>query len=265
VRPWASLFIELLRNTAHRKEVFIQSYLYALLVFMVPMHCWSRSGAETLPLPPSRPTGAPFKTAPNSAPQVDETKQAGVTDRACVDRLDSAGIEFDLVTLSPPANPACAVDTPVKLKSIFLDSRTKVVRLPDGPTLSCSFSERLSQWIRELVAPLIAGKLHAELKAVRTGPGYECRNRNHAEEGKISAHAFGIAIDVTSVELADNRILTIGTKGDQQEQSALDTLRVAACGWFTTVLGPGSDAAHANHLHIDNMQHGTSDRYRICQ
>jgi hypothetical protein len=244
----------------------IQSYLYAFLGFMVPMHCWSASGADTLPLPPSRPNGALFKSAPNSAPQVDETKQAGVVDRACLDRLDSVGIEFDLVTLSPPADRACAVDTPVKLKSIFLGSRTKArVRLPDEPTLSCSFSERLSQWIRELAAPLIAGKLAAELKAIRTGPGYECRNRNRAKEGKISAHALGIAIDVTSVELADNRILTIGTKGDQQEQSAIDTLRVAACGWFTTVLGPGSDAAHANHLHIDSTRHGTGDRYRICQ
>ena len=42
-------------------------------------------------------------------------------------------------------------------------------------------------------------------------------------------------------------------------------IRVAACGWFTTVLGPGSDAAHAEHLHVDILQHGSSDRYRICQ
>jgi hypothetical protein len=154
----------------------------------------------------------------------------------------------------------------LKLKSVALSSRTKArVLLPDEPTLSCSFSERLGHWIRDLAAPLIAGKLAAELKAVRTGPGYECRNRNHANEGKISAHAFGMAIDITSFELADGRILAIGTKGDQQEQSAVGALRVAACSWFTTVLGPETDAAHANHLHIDMMQHGTSDRYRICQ
>jgi hypothetical protein len=170
------------------------------------------------------------------------------------------------VTLDPPPNPACAVDTSLKLKSVAMSSRTKArVRLPDRPTLSCSFSERLSHWIRDLAAPLIAGTLAVELKAVRTGPGYECRNRNHANEGKISAHAFGMAIDITSLELSDGRVLAIGTTGDQQEQSAIDALRVAACGWFMTVLGPGSDTGHANHLHIDMMQHGTSDRYRICQ
>jgi hypothetical protein len=42
-------------------------------------------------------------------------------------------------------------------------------------------------------------------------------------------------------------------------------VRQAACGWFTTVLGPGSDEAHHDHLHVDIQQHGSSDRYRICQ
>ncbi|MFL4994931.1 MAG: extensin family protein [Microvirga sp.] len=45
----------------------------------------------------------------------------------------------------------------------------------------------------------------------------------------------------------------------------LAAVRMAACGWFTTILGPGSDPAHADHLHVDIQQHGSSDRYRICQ
>ena len=242
----------------------IRPYCYAasLLVLIFPMNCLS--GTKTTPQPPQRPTEIP--SVPNPVPRATETNQAGVVDHVCLDRLRSAGTEFDPVTLDPSTNPACAVDTSLKLKSVALSSGTKArVRLPDEPTLSCSFSERLSHWIRDLAAPLIVGKLATELKAIRTGPGYECRNRNHANEGKISAHAFGIAIDITSVELADGRILAIGTTRDQQEQSVIDALRVAACGSFMTVLGPGSDVAHANHLHIDMMQHGTSDRYRICQ
>ena len=47
--------------------------------------------------------------------------------------------------------------------------------------------------------------------------------------------------------------------------AVLATLRTAACGWFTTILGPGSDAAHATHWHLDIERHGSSDRYRICQ
>jgi hypothetical protein len=46
---------------------------------------------------------------------------------------------------------------------------------------------------------------------------------------------------------------------------ALSGLRTSACGYFTTVLGPGSNAAHKNHLHFDLGQHGKSGKYRICE
>jgi len=48
-------------------------------------------------------------------------------------------------------------------------------------------------------------------------------------------------------------------------QATVDAIRIAACGWFTTVLGPGSDEAHTDHMHVDILQHGSSDRFRICQ
>jgi hypothetical protein len=31
------------------------------------------------------------------------------------------------------------------------------------------------------------------------------------------------------------------------------------------LLGPGADEAFTDHLHVDVVLHGTSDRYRICQ
>ena len=42
-------------------------------------------------------------------------------------------------------------------------------------------------------------------------------------------------------------------------------VRTAACGWFTTVLGPGSDAFHASNMHLDIELHGSSGSYRICE
>ena len=41
--------------------------------------------------------------------------------------------------------------------------------------------------------------------------------------------------------------------------------RTAACGWFTTVLGPGADAFHADNMHLDLERHDASGKYRICQ
>jgi hypothetical protein len=183
-----------------------------------------------------------------------------------LDRLSAAGIEFEQVTLPPAVNPECAIATPVRLKAVKLPPRWRTsIRLPEEPTLSCQFGERFGHWLRDLVAPLIAGELAVELKSVHTGPGYECRNRNHAEAGKISAHASGLAVDVASFELANGETLPIKPNGDEHLRATVDAIRVAACGWFTTVLGPGSDAAHAEHLHVDILQHGSSDRYHICQ
>ncbi len=42
-------------------------------------------------------------------------------------------------------------------------------------------------------------------------------------------------------------------------------LRMTACGYFTTVLGPGADAAHEAHFHFDFGIHGATPNYRICE
>ena len=167
-----------------------------------------------------------------------------------------------------PAKPAagrseCSVPEPVAVKRLRV--RDKVVEFPDGPVLDCRFADRLGQWTSDLVIPVVFGGLGTELKAVRTGPGFECRNRNHAASGKLSAHATGLAVDVAGFDLANGDHLLVTEATDQAKVGVLRTLRTGACGWFTTILGPGTDAAHATHWHLDIMKHGSSEYYRICQ
>jgi hypothetical protein len=47
------------------------------------------------------------------------------------------------------------------------------------------------------------------------------------------------------------------------EANFLGAVRSRACDFFRTVLGPGSDAAHANHLHLDERQRNAG--HRLCQ
>jgi hypothetical protein len=42
-----------------------------------------------------------------------------------------------------------------------------------------------------------------------------------------------------------------------------EAVRASACARFTTVLGPGSDAYHAGHIHLDLAVRRNG--YRICQ
>jgi hypothetical protein len=225
------------------------------------------------PLPPRRPIVAPSPatpppTPPETPPEVPTVSNAPGAREAdpCLESLRAAGFEIEPTEPPQVSNELCRIDTPVRLKVVPVPSKPETsVRLADQPTLACRFAERFGHWIGDLVAPLVAGIKQTELKAVRTGPGFECRNRNRVQTGKLSAHAEGLAIDITGFELANGSTLRIKPEVGTAPDPALASLRTAACGWFTTVLGPGSDAAHHDHLHVDIQQHGSSDRYRICQ
>jgi len=219
---------------------------------------------DEVPLPRPRPTDLHAPKEPTHEDGKDEAEKPG-RDEACLERLKSAGFTFEPATQHTASNPACVIDTPVKLMAVPVASRGANVRLPEEPMLACRFAERVGHFVGELVAPVIAGRLSFELKGVRTGPGFECRNRNRAANGHLSAHALGLAVDVAAFELANGKLLPIKPDGDSRGQAAVTAIRTAACGWFTTVLGPGSDAAHTDHMHLDILTHGSSDRYRICQ
>jgi hypothetical protein len=256
-----------MRHPRHLATITAMGLAVALIV--APLDAAPR---RFLPLPRPRPAGAPTLAPPTAALQNRDQRQAGNTqdgvrdDEGCLARLRAAGVEFDIPTMPAAAKAACTIEIPVRLKSVTARVQAPTeVRLPEEPIISCEFAERLTAWLGQLVVPVIAGRMSASLRAVRTGPGYECRNRNGAPTGKLSAHAIGKAIDISAFELSNGKSISIKPQGDEAMRNAVDSVRTAACGWFTTVLGPGSDAAHADHLHVDLLLHGTSDRYRICQ
>jgi hypothetical protein len=258
-----------MRHPGHLAAVTAMGLAVALIV--APLDAAPR---RSLSLPRPRPAtpGPPTSAPPTAASQnrdqkqVSKTEDAGRDEDACLTRLRAARVEFDIPATPVAAKAACTIENPVRLKSVTAQGPAPTeVRLPEEPIISCEFAERLTAWLGQLVVPLIVGRMPATLRAVRTGPGYECRNRNGAPTGKLSAHAIGKAIDISAFELSNGKLISIKPEGDEAMRSVVDSLRTAACGWFTTVLGPGSDAAHAEHLHVDLLLHGTSDRYRICQ
>jgi hypothetical protein len=183
---------------------------------------------------------------------------------ACLARLGANGVVAEAVPDPPHPRADCVVAAPVRLVSLRL-SDGATLDLPGRPILDCGFAVTFTAFVRDLLAPLGQAMLGAPVAALDTGPGYECRGRDQVEGAKTSAHGKGIAIDLVAILVADRRRVAIGRPANPQEASFVQTMRRAACGWFTTVLGPGSDAAHADHLHFDVLRHGASDDYRICE
>ena len=88
-----------------------------------------------------------------------------------------------------------------------------------------------------------------------------CRGRNRVAGAKISEHGKGNAVDVRAFTLADGRGLQLtDAKVDKRIPRGFAH---SACHRFTTVLGPGSDGYHEEHIHLDLVQRRNG--YRICQ
>jgi hypothetical protein len=121
-------------------------------------------------------------------------------------------------------------------------------------------AEAVARWIREEVAPA-AATLGSPVRTIVTGTSYECRGRDRDPGAKVSEHGHANALDLRGLRLAN------GTTVDFTDQSASKEFRErilqSACSAFSTVLGPGSDSYHENHIHLDLIErHGG---YRLCQ
>jgi hypothetical protein len=218
--------------------------------------------ADEPPLPPPRPPelAAPAKS---TEPPLASPAPNGSAGPACLARLVAAGVRAEAATAPPASAEGCGVEAPVRLSSIAVEG--EAVSLPDRPLVACEFAAVLADYVRLIVAPLGEAMLRAKVAAIETGPGYDCRTQDRVVGGKISAHGHGMAVDFMAITLTDKRRILVERQTSAEEASYFRAIRTAACGWFTTVLGPGSDAFHASNMHLDIELHGSNTSYRICQ
>jgi hypothetical protein len=157
---------------------------------------------------------------------------------------------------------ACGITYPFKV-SAFSEG---AVRMTNRVTLGCPMIPRVDAWLLDTVQPAAELYFGTTVTDVRAGT-YSCRTRNHQAGAKKSEHAFGNAIDVMSFVFSDGREITVlkGWRGDPVEQAFLREVFVGACGHFTTVLGPGADAFHYDHFHLDLARHDARGQRRICK
>jgi hypothetical protein len=132
---------------------------------------------------------------------------------------------------------------------------------PPSPMV-CPVAEALAGWSAEAILPKAEEHLQERPGKLKIGTSYECRNQRSG--GKLSEHAFGNAVDLMGFEFGKRAAIPVAAHpSGSAEQKFQDEIRRAACQFFTTVLGPGSDAAHADHLHLDLRARKAG--YRICQ
>ena len=154
----------------------------------------------------------------------------------------------------------CGGEDLVRLEAVVLADKRRVTLTP-AATLRCTMALALADWVRTDVAPLAAG-LGSSLSALDNFDSYECRGRNRVIGAQLSEHGRANALDVRGFKLADGR--SVGLTDRAVPHELRETVLQSVCARFTTVLGPGSDWYHEDHIHLDLMQRRNSN-YRICQ
>jgi hypothetical protein len=129
-------------------------------------------------------------------------------------------------------------------------------------TLACPIVSALDRWVSDGVQPAAMRWFGEPVTEIKQISAYSCRGMVGAGGSGISEHAFGNALDIAAFALSDGRWITVqnGWHGTPEEQGFLRDVHLAACNHFSTVLAPGYNAAHYNHIHVDLMRRASGDR-----
>jgi hypothetical protein len=171
---------------------------------------------------------------------------------------------------TPPAAPRSAYPQQPEAPPRLGPSRDPVgtvgpVAVKPTATLACPIVSALDRWIAESVQPAAQRWFGTRVVEIKQISAYSCRGMNGNPSAHISEHAFGNALDISAFVLADGRRITVknGWIGVPEEQGFLRDIQGGACQQFTTVLAPGSNVYHYDHIHVDLMRRAS--RRLICQ
>jgi hypothetical protein len=123
-------------------------------------------------------------------------------------------------------------------------------------TLACPLVSALDRWVSEGVQPAALHWFGTQVTEIKQIGSYSCREMVGSGTSSMSEHAFGDALDIAGFTFADGRKITVkdGWHGTPEEQGFLHDVQLYACETFTTVLAPGYNVYHYDHMHVDLMR-----------
>jgi hypothetical protein len=238
--------------------------------------------AAKIPLPKPRPEEAP-KAADEPAPAADGKPSPDkpfpdrpASDKPAADKpaevapppekqLSACRLALTEEIAVAPSIPdirgpgACGGVDLVRLEAIVLRDKRKVAVKP-AAILRCTMASAIADWVRTDMVPL-AASLGSTITDLDNFDSFECRGRNRVVGAMLSEHGKANALDVRSLKLANGQ--SIGLTDRTVSRDLRERVLHSVCSRFSTVLGPGSDWYHEDHIHLDLAQRRND--YRICQ
>jgi hypothetical protein len=224
----------------------------------------------SVPLPKPRPANAPANEPDNPPvakqppPEADKPAVAEQAARApsapsaCRLALtDAIAIAPSIPDIHGPGG--CGGEDLVRLEAVMLPDNKRVALKP-AAILRCAMASAVADWIRTDMAPL-AASLGSVVSDLDNFDSFECRGRNRVAGAPLSEHGRANALDVRALRLANGQSISLTDRNVSRELR--ESVLHSVCARFSTVLGPGSDWYHEDHIHLDLMER--HNNYKICQ
>lgn len=179
----------------------------------------------------------------------------------CRALLEAAGVRY--TALPAVSSGQCGYTDGVRLRS---EGALPLMFRPPGLGVSCPVAAALAMWEWNIVQPAARTHLGSRVTGLIHFGSYSCRRMYGRPGGDFSEHATADAIDVAGFRLADEREVRVVAdwQGGGAEAAFLRDVRDGACTLFATVLSPEYNAAHRDHLHLDQAQRGATG-WRACR
>ena len=204
-------------------------------------------------LVPSNPYMASYPRFNEPASPLDAMSQEEADCRRDLKRL---GVAYrDLAPIDDGG--ACRIDNPVEVSAIGS------VRMKPAATVTCEMARTFARWTKSELVPSSRTRYFSGVNTIHQGSSYSCRNIRGSRTA--SEHSKGNAIDVMRIELNNGKDIEVRKPGffAFRQRSLLNNVRADACGYFSTVLGPGYDRDHKDHFHFDIKQR--RNNYVACR
>lgn len=237
-----------------RVKIFLVLALFGFAAFLA--WGYARNHPEDLPwteLDLARPVGA-FTGRKLAALAGDGAK--------CRALLSRAGIRH--VALPPRgARAQCGYEDAVRFGR---GGALALAWRPADLAASCPVAAGLALWEWHVVQPAALRHFGVKVAAVEHFGSYSCRRLYGRPQGAWSEHASANAIDIAAFRLADGRRIGVAAdwSGGGAEGRFLRDVRDGACRLFATTLSPDYNAAHRDHLHLDQAKRGAIG-WRACR